>query len=265
MAAPERKESAPAEASALLRVGQALATAVPCALVAVTPSALRIISHTDTIMGPIGAWVLLAGVAVLPLALASALLRRAAAGFRGLGPDAAGGRLAGSLAWGAWMLAVLYVLGATLRERTHHHALAGVTFALVALAAGLFLALLGRRFASVVRALEEASHGSFARALTAFAVGLPLLLLGFALRHAGPELDASLRASIIDGSALGIAALLCARLELPPRRELGALGVPVSLALVGVAAWMLRDAATREAFRASAPALHWLLSLFGGS
>ena len=253
----------PPEAPPLVRVGHALATAVLCALAAVAPAALRLASHTEPTMGLPRAWILLAGLAVLPLAFASALLRGAAAGFRGLGPDAAGGRLVGSLAWGAWMLAFLYALGATLRAKTHHHALAGVTFALTALAAGLFFALLARRLRSVLRSLDESAHAMSARALTGLSIGLPLLLLAFALRHAGPDLDAPMRATIVDGAALGIAALLGARLELPSRRELGALGLPLAFALSGLAVWMLRDPTTREAFDGNAPALAWLLSLFG--
>ena len=264
MDAPDpEQEAEPAEAPALLRVGQALATAVLCALAAVTPAALRLASHTEPTMGLPRAWLLLTGLVVLPMAFASALLRRAGAGFRGLGPDAAGGRLVGTLAWGAWMLAFLDVLGATLRAKTHHHALAGVTFALVALGAGLFFALLGRRLTNAVRSLDQAAHAPLARVLTVVAIGLPLLLLAYALRHAGPDLDAPLRASIVDGSALAITALFGARLELPSRRELGALGLPVALVLVGLATWMLQDGATREAVDGNAPALAWLLSLFG--
>ena len=258
-------DAAPAEApAAVVRVGHALATAVLCALAAVTPAALRMSSHSEPTMGLPRAWILLTGLVVLPMAFTSALLRRAAAGFRGLGPDAADGRLVGTLAWGAWMLAFLDVLGATLRAKTHHHALAGVTFALVALGAGLFFALLARRLTNVLRSLEQSAHASAARALTLFVIGLPLLLLAYALRRAGADLDASLRATIVDASALGIAALFGAWLELPPRRELGALGLPVALVLAGLATWMLRDPAAREAVDANAPALAWLLSLFGG-
>ena len=257
---PEQ-ESAPAEAPPVVRVGHALAMAVVCALVAVMPAALRLAAHSDPSMGLPRAWILLAGLAVLPLAFASALLRGAATGFRGLGPDAAGGRLVGSLAWGAWMLAFLFVLGASLRAKTHHHALAGVTFALAALAAGLFFALLARRFRSVLRSLE--ARGATSRVVTVFVIGIPLLFLAFALRDAGAALDASSRATIIDGSALGLAALFGARLELPARRELGAVGLPLALVLAGLAVFMLRDAATREAFDGNAPALAWLLSLFG--
>jgi hypothetical protein len=78
--------------------------------------------------------------------------------------------------WGALLSAGLAPLGALLRARTHHHGLAGVTFAIVALLLALGLALVVRRAVELVAASTPRTQRI---ALGAFwsALGLAVLLL----------------------------------------------------------------------------------------
>lgn len=78
--------------------------------------------------------------------------------------------------WGALLVAGLAPLGALLRARTHHHGLAGVTFAVVALLFALGLALVVRR---AVELAASARPRTQRIALGAFwsALGLAVLLL----------------------------------------------------------------------------------------
>ena len=103
---------------------------------------------------PFGAWITLGACATLPAIAAVALARAAREGARTVsGPDA-------SLAtWGVatWAMATflaLASLGAFLRATTHHHGLAGVTFAIGGLAVGGALALVVRRLMQMARGAD---------------------------------------------------------------------------------------------------------------
>ena len=74
-----------------------------------------------------------------------ALLRSARTGARAIGGDDGAAKAIAFAAWVLLMTGALARFGAVLREKTHHHALAGATFALGALVLGVVLGLLAAR------------------------------------------------------------------------------------------------------------------------
>lgn len=234
------------------RIGVALAIAIPAALLAGLPAALRLSSAAQVSLPY--AWAILAGVAAPPLVALGFLGRRAARGWRAIGPDDAGLRLAAAGGWLAWTGLLADRVGAMLRAKTHHHALAAVTFAIaIAVVAGV-LALVSRRILALLRDLDR-RHETLARSLAVLWVAAPLCGLVLALRAAAPDLSPGARATIIDGAAFLLGGILASRTVESAPRPIAAAGPLVFAVLMTLAVMGLHEPSVLSGLDAVAPLL----------
>jgi len=145
---------APAEAeergSRVMRFGAAVSAVVLSSAIATLPAAVRV-SRAVATSGGASAWMALLAVAFFPMAFATVVLRHAVGAVRLFDARSVAGGVLAAVVWGATMFAVLAALGAGLRATTHHHGLAGVTFALTGAVAALLVALVSVRVAALIR------------------------------------------------------------------------------------------------------------------
>ncbi len=227
---PESDGPASEVPTALSRV-VALGTAVGCgvfaALLGSGPAALRL----KDVDGERRGWLLLAACAVPFTTFAVLLLREAYVGLRGYSGHQRNFVRVFVTLWLGSSAALLFVLGRVLRATTHHHALAGVTFALVgavmALAAGLFT----HRIARAVEALRTRGHFRAHALLSTFAYAIVAVTVLAAARSLHAKLPAGSAAVMVDVTALVLASALAARPELRAFRTFAVLG-PVAAAVL---------------------------------
>ncbi|CAN5393735.1 hypothetical protein BH09MYX1_BH09MYX1_63100 [soil metagenome] len=234
------------------RLGGALAVAVPASMIAAVPAALRL--SESGALSLVHAWALLTGLVVLPVAILGLVGRRAYLGWCGLGPDEAGLRLAAAFGWLAWTALLADRVGAILRAKTHHHALAGVTFSLAIIVTAMVLALVARRVFVLLRDLDR-RHETLTRAVAIVWVAVPIFGLVLAFRAAAPDLAPDARATVIDGAALALGAIVASRSLASPQRALVVGGPVVFLTLLAIGIAGLRGVETRGALDAAAPLL----------
>lgn len=246
-------------ASTVARAGSMAAGGALAALLASIPAALRIGSG-ESAGRALAAWLVLSAV-LAPLAVgAVVVLARARAGLR----IVAGGRaqlLAISLVW--WsvaMFALLSLFGALLRKTTHHHALAGVTFAVFAAASGALVAALMLRAVTIL-----ARRGSDAHRVGVGLAGGGVLvaLILFGLRVSGGA-DIHAGATIVDVLAIAIASIIASSRALAQARPAALAGIPAAVLLVVVGLAALRsDEPLRGAVGESAPVHAFVLGRLG--
>lgn len=230
------EEPTPALTPFLVRFGGTVGAAALAALLGSSPAALRMsaaLSGTgelDVIRG----WFALAGLAIAPMIVLVPLARLAREGLRGFlstGGGRALERASAAMFFVCTWLWSLSLLGAVLREKTHHRALGGVTFALLALGAGVFLALVSHRLAAILGALRTRRRTLGTLASVA-AMALALAILGLRVARAAPHLSSYGRATLVDGFALALALAFFARKTFENRRWLARLGPPVAFVLL---------------------------------
>jgi hypothetical protein len=240
-----------------VRAGSVLSAGAIAAVLASAPAALRMASESQ---GAAVAWIGLAACLTVPASLAVLLLRGARAGMRAFASDDPALTAWCLACWAIASLLVLTVLGAVLRATTHHHGLAGVTFALVGLVVLGAIAIALRRVAAIARASEP-----FARAA---ALGASLLLVALRVAKAseGAMLPGDSGALLVDGLAFLIAVGLCSRPELARVAWLAHAGIPLALGVVALGAALLtRDPALGAGIRTHAPLLSPLAALVDGA
>ena len=255
-------------------LASALGVAIPAAFIASFPAAVRCSASATSTVGLVSAWPALAGLLVVPMALSIVLSRGARVGLTELAagshllaassaptashdaesddvavdslgvpvvadehvPARASLLLAAYVGWGALVCAGLAPLGAVLRARTHHHGLAGVTFAVLGVMYAFGAALAVRRALELVAATaprtQRITLGVFWSGL-----GLAVLLLGAVggLHSAAPDTTAATSASalVVDLFAFVLAAAFASRPLQAPRLETTfAWGSALALALV---------------------------------
>ncbi len=213
------------EGTILTRFGTAVGAALIASALATGPAALRIAS----LDGPSGAWPALVASTLLPMLLAVGVLRRARVGLRSF----AGSRAVAIGIWIPSVLVVMVVLGAALRATTHHHPLAGVTFAILSLIAAVGLAPFAARLATILTRWYEAGRLvplATSALLTLFVVGFVAVRVarGLGTASASSSPTDSGATVLVDLLALGMAALLASRPELATRRVLALFGPPVA-------------------------------------
>jgi hypothetical protein len=150
----------------------------------------------------------------------------------------------------AWLFAsvdALLVFGALLRRTTHHHPLAGATFALVGLVVLVVFGALARRALAVALTWSDATaHGIFG--LAAFGLGvLPILV---ALK-VGPPASGIL----VDALAYVIAVGFLSRASFAGDRLLGVVGPPLAVVVLLIGLTSLHKAPLDAAVHARAPLL----------
>lgn len=241
--------------SAVVRFGTAVGLAAVAALACVVPAALRVASTDAGDVRATHAWVALAASALLPMLAAVVVLRGAREGLRAFAGPGAGLRLYGVALWMATLLVGLSLFGSMLRATTHHHALAGVTFAFGALAFAVGDALVCVRVVAIARAMPERGRRVLLPAI-AIAVGIVLLAVGVRFVRAASHDAASYAAAgtVVDVLAFALAALFASRRSLVSRRSIALVGPPIAVVVAAVGVAMLRDEPLRTAIGDRAPA-----------
>jgi hypothetical protein len=224
------------------------AGAMACAL----PAALRVSAAGST--GMLHAWVALAAVGMGPMLLAVVVLRGAREGLRAFAGEGAALRAWGVGVWVALQFVVLALLGAVLRQNTHQHALAGVTYAFVALGVAAGAAVACARTVVILRA----SSPSVRKGLLVVLTGAVLLAVGaVSLRFVRAvwqdPMPSAAAATVVDVLAFALAALFSSRPSFARRRPIALLGTPVALAVALAGAPASRDAALRGVVDDRAP------------
>jgi hypothetical protein len=249
--------------SATLRVGGAVGAGALATFACVVPAAMRVGSSEGP--GTLQSWAGLFAAAIGPMVAAVVVLRGAREGLRAFGGPGAGLRAYGVGLWVATMLIGLTIFGSILRATTHHHALAGVTYAFVALGMAVGDALVCARTMGIARRLPERARRVVLIA-AAVAVGIILFAVGVRFVRAASHDAASYAAAgtVVDVLAFALAAVFASRPWLARRRFLPVVGPPIALviAIVGVVA--LRDQAVYDAVSARAPAFLPVADLLSG-
>jgi hypothetical protein len=240
--------------SLVLRFGTAVGLAAAAAMAASFPAALRVgagLGEDST--GRV--WTVLASAALVPMIGAVVVLRGAREGLRAFGGPGAELRAYGVALWAASLLVTLTLLGSVLRATTHHHALAGVTFAFGSLGAAVGLALACARVVAILREATPHVRGTLALVLAmgAFAA---LGAIGIRFLHAALHEPASAPAAgmVVDVLAFSLAALFATRRSLASRRAVAVVGPPVAVAIAALGFSSLGDAPLRAAIDDRAPA-----------
>ncbi|HEY1959846.1 MAG TPA: hypothetical protein VGH28_29765 [Polyangiaceae bacterium] len=231
MSDPKEKEEEikPERAPFLFRFGATVGVAALASLLGSSPAAVRMSEGGVELWR---AWLTLAGLAVAPMLIAIPLARLAREGLRGLLPgEGALERAAGAIFFFCTWLWFDSLLGGMLRQKTHHRALGGVTFALVALGAGVFLALVARRLATILAALRSRRR-PLGTAAAAISIALSVAVLGLRVARAAPSLSTDGRATLVDGLALALALAFFARKTFEERRLFARVGPPVAFVLL---------------------------------
>lgn len=230
---PADNEAPEAESQPLSVVAQ-----VGVALGGAALSSLACTGHAAVRLTPAGvswpvAWVALAAAAFLPAFVLLLGLPRAMVAMLAFDPKSTRTRWTALFLWVALMELSAFVVGKFLRQSTHHHALAGATYAVVALGLAVAVGLFAVRVSWLVARLGEVAVrvGVVGSALAAVAV------LAFLARALGD----TARLTLIDGAAFVVAVGLAARASRVSDPKVGYIGGPIALVLFVAGAWLLRS------------------------
>jgi hypothetical protein len=215
------------------------------ALFASVPAALRLANERA---GFLECWFAAAGLLCPLLALSIAAARGARRAARTMAPSAGVPFLVGAALWALAALPATAVLGAVLKANTHHRALAGATFAVLALLVHLGAALVAWRIAALIfsrarRAAppaevrpasggEDRPHtrpsGAPARTFVALVLGagalvlVAVVLVGAAVAEdpsAAATSAAAIPALLVDGAFVFVATAVAALIDIPAQRR----------------------------------------------
>lgn len=263
-ASPE--EPPPAEmGSSVMRFGSAVGAGALGAAIATAPATFRL-EDAAGVCSPVAAWTLLIATMVLPMSFLVLVLRRARGGFLALGRGNCGVTLAVLLGWFGSTFVALALAGALLRAETHHRALAGVTFAITALALSLLLALVWARLAAILRRADDAQRWAMTGAL-----GIGLVVTVASTRHelAGGlvwPLSTTQSVKLVDGLAFALGALVASWRPFVNRRALAFIGPPLAAVVLVLGASSLRACPSlREVLQRQAPAVSWMVGLISSN
>jgi hypothetical protein len=239
--------------SAVLRMSAAVGAGALAALACVLPGALRVALGSDVGVGR--GLVALAACALVPMIASIVVLRGAREGLRAFSGQEAGLRAVGVGLWLATLLIGLSVFGSLLRATTHHHALAGVTYAFGALFFAVGDALVIGRVVAIARAFPPRGRRVLLFALVV-AVGIVLFAVGVRFVRAAAVDPASFAAAgtVVDVLSFVLAAMLAARLRARWRKPLIVVGLPVAVVVASYGVVVLRDPEVHDAVVDRAPA-----------
>jgi hypothetical protein len=229
--------------------------------IATAPALLRL-EGAAGVCSPFGAWAVLIAATVLPMSIFVLALRRARGGFLAFGKGKDGVPRMMLLGWIGSTFSALAFVGALLRARTHHHALAGVTFAISGLVFSLVLALVWARLAVLARRAPASGRG-----LMAAAIGVVLALAILGVRHgltresAAPLLTLQ-DVKLVDGLAFAVGALVASRRPFVNRGLLALIGPPLAAVVFVLGASSLRACPSLlDALAGQAPGVSWAIGL----
>ncbi len=195
-----------------------------------------------------------------PLAiLVVAVLRRGRVGLRILAGEKGPLFAAAVLWWAVLELGVLSVFGSVLRAKTHHHGLAGVTFAILALITGLVVGLLASRGVRMLLRMPPGGH-RVALVVAASAAFIVVALVGIRTSRA-PGLHTA--AALVDSLALVVSAAIASSRAMSRWRPLAVAGVPIAAAILLLGFACVRGEPDLQSLLAEgAPVQAWVLGLF---
>ena len=230
--------------------GLATVGAVACTL----PATLRVSPMLTGPQAVVRAWAALSAAALLPMGFAVAALRGAWRAWRELGEEVSPLGAFGVGLWVTGLFVWLELLGAFLRATTHHHALAGVTYAFGALLLASGWGLVCRRTVGILRDLGE---GRRRIAMVSFGVFFLAAILFIAVRFfsvASKDAASAMAASmVIDVVAFALAALFVSA-DWGKWRLLAIVGPPLALFLAALGFSTLGDPSVAQVIREQAPA-----------
>ncbi|MDB4942307.1 MAG: hypothetical protein JWP97_1841 [Labilithrix sp.] len=255
--ATSAEEEAPAPL--ITRVGTVVGGGVLAAITSALPAELRI-GDGGSVVRAFEQWLALAAL-VTPLAIVMvAVLRRARVGLRIVAGERAPLYAAAALWWAVIELGVLSVFGAVLRAKTHHHGLAGVTFAMLALISGLGVALVALRGIRMLVRMPPQNHVA---ALGVVTVTTFIVVTLVGLRTSRAE-GLHTAAALVDLLALVVASVLASSRPMSRWRPLGLGGIPIAagILLLGLAT-VRSEPDLSGILNEGAPVQAFLLSLLG--
>jgi hypothetical protein len=138
--------------SRVMRFGTAASAVVLASILATMPAAVRVAPQVAASCSAASAWVSLLALAFVPLLVTTVVLRHALAALRLFDSKAVAGGVAVAIVWALLTFTALTPFGAALRATTHHHGLAGVTFALGGLVVAAIMAVFSVRLVQWGRA-----------------------------------------------------------------------------------------------------------------
>jgi hypothetical protein len=234
-----------------IRLGTALGAGALAATTSAMPAALR--------MGGTG-WLTLAAIALPFAVVAIGVLRGARMGVRILAGEHRRVLAAGLFFWATLELALLAGFAGLLRKHTHHHGLAGVTFAVFAFGTGVIAALFVRRASA---RLATATPGVQRASVVGFGLIAFVTLIATGSRAARAE-ELHVAVCLVDALALAIACVIASSSVVARMRPLALSGIPlVAIVLVLGASSMRTNPSVAQALSTGAPLHEWVLGAFG--
>jgi hypothetical protein len=221
-----RDEDPAAGGEPLLRVGTTVGVAFVVALLGSAPAALRLARALPEV-GLVSSWSMVGAAALVPAVVLVSIFRGARRGARSFMVERAREHGTTLFFFCALTLPSLVLFGTVLRAKTHHHALAGVTYAIGALLAMAAIASVAARLARVVAARSPTvSRAAFGVAF--FTTLASLAWAGARASHvAGPVAGA-----LLDVAALLLASGVGSRPGFLDTRALAVLGPPLAAAML---------------------------------
>jgi hypothetical protein len=232
-------------------VGRAAAAALVCTL----PAMIRVSGGLAGSAPPVRAWAALGAAALFPMAIAVVVVRGARQGLQAFSEPDKELRAFGLGLWLAVQFVTLALFGGFLRATTHHHALAGVTFACGALVFAVGWALVCARIVAILRGFSEQGRRLSMRS----AGGAVLAVIGYlALRlisaASKDPASAAAAATVVDVLAFAVVAFFASREFRIGQRSLALAGPPAAVFLAAFGITTLRDPPVRQAIADHAPA-----------
>ena len=242
----------------VMRLGTVVGGGVLAAIASSLPAELRI-GDGGSVFRAIEQWLALAAL-LTPLAiLAVAVLRRGRVGLRILAGDRGPLFAAAMLWWAVLELGVLSVFGSVLRAKTHQHALAGVTFAILALVSGLVVALLASRGVGLLLRMPPSGH-RVALIVAASAAFIVVALVGIRTSRA---IGLHTAAAMVDGLALVVSSAIASSRAMSRWRPLAVAGVPIAAAILLLGFACVRAEPDLQGLLIEGAPVHaWVLGLF---
>ena len=247
------------EASSFVtRLGTVVGGGVLAAAASSLPAELRI-GDGGSVVRAIEQWLALAAL-LTPLAiLVVAVFRRGRVGLRILAGDRGPLFAAAALWWAVLELGILSVFGAVLRAKTHHHGLAGVTFAILGLLSGLVVFMLAVRGARMLQKMPPGGH-RVALIVAASAAFVVIALVGISTSRAAGLHTA---AALVDTLALIVSSAIASTRAMARWRPLAVAGVPIAAAILLLGFACVRaEPDLKEVLTEGAPVQAWILGLF---
>lgn len=262
---PQRNTFGPDDAddgALLTRMGTVVGGGALAAILASLPAVLRVGDGGSTGRA-VDEWVALSAV-LMPVAIfAVGVFRRARAGIKLLAGDSVTAVASGVLWWAVIETAFLSLVGTGLRAKTHHHGLAGVTFAMMALFSGLVVALLAVR---ATKMIAKAS-GSSQRAGLIVSAGCAFLVIMLIGMRTAKSDTLHTAAALVDVLALVVASAIASARGFSLLKPLALAGVPVAVIvfILGIVSYRGNLGQDTTVLAVNAPFHSWIVGLVFGA